>query len=382
MMITRRRFVALAASSGGALFIPKIIFAAAETDRRFVFVIQRGAADGLHILAPYAEPEYAKLRGPISSDIGEATKLDSSFALHPALVETAKMYKAGEALFAHAVATAYRDRSHFDGQNVLETGGRTPYELKDGWMNRLTALLPKQKVAPIALAPTMPMALRGSAETTSYAPLALPEPNDDLLTRVGLLYQRDPVLHPLWSAAMETRNMATKDERGQDPAALGKLAATLLARENGPRIAMIETGGWDTHTHQVARLALLLKGFDAMLAAMRDGLGQSWGKTTVLVATEFGRTAAENGSRGTDHGTAAVVMLIGGAVKGGRIIADWPGLSQSALYESRDLKPTMALDALIAGAAGESFSLDPQLVMRAVFKDGSGSKPVTGLIRT
>jgi uncharacterized protein (DUF1501 family) len=381
-MITRRRFLALAASSGGALFIPRITFAAAETDRRFVFVIQRGAADGLHIVAPYAESEYAKLRGPFASEIDNATKLDASFALHPSLVETAKMYKAGEALFVHAVATAYRDRSHFDGQNVLETGGRAPYELKDGWMNRLTSLIPKQKAAPIALAPTMPMALRGLAETTSYAPSALPEPNDDLLARVGLLYQRDPLLHPLWSAAMETRMMATKEAGGQDPAALGKLAATFLARANGPRIAMIETSGWDTHTQQAARLARLLTGFDGMLAAMRDGLGQSWGKTAVLVATEFGRTAAENGSGGTDHGTAALVMLIGGAVKGGRIVADWPGLSPSALYENRDLKPTMALDALIAGAAGESFSLDPQLVMRSVFKDGSGAKPVTGLIRS
>jgi uncharacterized protein (DUF1501 family) len=381
-MITRRRFLALAASSGGALFVPRITFAAAETDRRLVFVIQRGAADGLHIVAPYAEPEYAKLRGPFASEIDNATKLDASFALHAALVETAKMYKAGEALFVHAVASAYRDRSHFDGQNVLETGGHAPYELKDGWMNRLTALLPKQKAAPIALAPTVPMALRGPAETTSYAPSALPEPNDDLIARVSLLYQRDPLLHPLWSAAIETRNMTAKDERGQDPAALGKLAATLLAAANGPRIAMIETGGWDTHTHQAARLALLLKGFDAMLAALRGGLGQSWAKTTVLVATEFGRTAAENGSGGTDHGTAALVMLIGGAVKGGRVIADWPGLSPSALYENRDLKPTMALDALIAGAAGESFSLDPQLVMRAVFKDGAGTKPITGLLRT
>jgi uncharacterized protein (DUF1501 family) len=379
-MITRRRFLALAASSGGALFIPQITFAAAETDRRFVFIIQRGAADGLHIVAPYAEPEYAKLRGPLASEINEATKLDATFALHPALVETAKMYEAGEALFVHAVATAYRDRSHFDGQNVLETGGRAPYELKDGWMNRLTALLPKQKGAPIALSPTVPMALRGRAETTSYAPSALPEPNHDLLARVGLLYQRDPLLHPLWSAAMETRNMATK-ERAQDPAALGKLAATFLARANGPRIAMIETSGWDTHTHQVARLARLLGGFDAMLAAMRDGLGRSWAKTTVLVATEFGRTAAENGSGGTDHGTAALVMLIGGAVRGGRIIADWPGLSQAALYENRDLKPTMMLDALIAGAAAESFSLDPQLVMRTVFENESGAKPVTGLLR-
>ena len=134
---------------------------------------------------------------------------------------------------------------------------------------------------------------------------------------------------------------------------------------------MLETSGWDTHTQQAARLARLLRGFDAMLAAMRDGLGKSWAKTTVLVATEFGRTAAENGSGGTDHGTAALVMLIGGAVKGA-----------AQLYENRDLKPTMALDALIAGAAGESFSLDPELVMREVFKHASGAKPVIGLLRT
>lgn len=381
-MITRRRFLALAASSGGALLIPRITFAAADTDRRFVFVIQRGAADGLHIVAPYAEPEYAKLRGPFASEIDAATKLDAVFALHPALVETAKMYKAGEALFVHAVATAYRDRSHFDGQNVLETGGRAPYQLKDGWMNRLTALLPKQKAAPIALAPTVPMALRGSAESTSYAPSALPEPNNDLLTRVGLLYQRDPLLHPIWSAAMETRAMAANEGPGRDLANLGKLAASFLARDNGPRIAMIETNGWDTHTRQAARLARLLKGFDAMLAAMRDGLGQSWAKTTVLVATEFGRTAAENGSGGTDHGTASLVMLIGGAVKGGRTVADWPGLSPSALYENRDLKPTMALDALIAGAAGETFSVDPNLVMRTIFKEGTAARPITGVIRS
>jgi uncharacterized protein (DUF1501 family) len=381
-MITRRRFLALAASSGGALFVPKITFAAAETDQRFVFVIQRGAADGLHIVAPYAESEYANLRGAIAFEIGNATKLDASFALHPALVETAKMYQAGEALFVHAVATAYRDRSHFDGQNVLETGGRAPYEVKDGWLNRLSALSTKRKAAPIAFAPTVPAALRGAAEVTSYAPSALPDPQGDLFNRVDMLYRDDPLLHPIWSAAMETRAMAANEGPGRDPASLGKLAASFLARTNGPRIAMIETVGWDTHNQQAARLARLLGGFDAMLAAMRSGMGNVWARTTILVATEFGRTAAVNGTGGTDHGTAAAVMLIGGAVKGGRVIADWPGLSQSALYENRDLKPTMALDALIAGAAGESLSIDPELVMRTIFKEGTGARPITGLIRS
>lgn len=381
-MISRRHFLSLASAGGALLVAPRIAFAAAETDRRFVFIIQRGAADGLHIVAPYADPDYAKMRGAIAVDPAATTKLDGTFALHPALAETAKIYKAGEALFVHAVASPYRDRSHFDGQNVIETGGSAPYQVKDGWLNRLSTLFPKSKTPPIAFASTVPMALRGAAEVTSYAPSALPEPNADLLGRVSMLYQDDPLLHPLWSAAMETRGIAGNQGLGQDPASLGKLAASFLARADGPRIAMIETIGWDTHNQQEARLARLLAGFDAMLAAVRAGMGKAWAKTTVLVATEFGRTVAVNGTNGTDHGTASAAMLIGGAVKGGRVLADWPGLSPSALYENRDLKPTMALDALIAGAAGESLIVDPELVTRTIFKEGAGGKPITGLIRS
>lgn len=381
-MISRRRFLSLASAGGALLVAPRIAFAAAETDRRFVFIIQRGAADGLHIVAPYADPDYAKMRGAIAVDPAATTKLDGTFALHPALAETAKIYKAGEALFVHAVASPYRDRSHFDGQNVIETGGSAPYQVKDGWLNRLSTLFPKGKTPPIAFASTVPMALRGAAEVTSYAPSALPEPNADLLGRVSMLYLDDPLLHPLWSAAMETRGIAGNHGLGQDPASLGKLAASFLARADGPRIAMIETIGWDTHNQQEARLARLLAGFDAMLAAVRAGMGKAWAKTTVLVATEFGRTVAVNGTNGTDHGTASAAMLIGGAVKGGRVLADWPGLSPSALYENRDLKPTMALDALIAGAAGESLIVDPELVTRTIFKEGAGGKPITGLIRS
>jgi uncharacterized protein (DUF1501 family) len=381
-MISRRHFLSLASAGGALLVVPRIAFAAAETDRRFVFIIQRGAADGLHIVVPYADPNYPKMRGAIAVDPAATTKLDGSFALHPALAETAKIYKAGEALFVHAIASPYRDRSHFDGQNVIETGGSAPYQVKDGWLNRLSTLFPKGKTPPIAFAPTVPMALRGAAETTSYAPSALPEPNADLLARVGMLYQDDPLLHRLWSAAMETRGIAGNQGPGQDPASLGKLAASFLARADGPRIAMIETIGWDTHNQQDARLARLLAGFDAMLAAVRAGMGKAWAKTTVLVATEFGRTVAVNGTNGTDHGTASAAMLIGGAVKGGRVLADWPGLSPSALYENRDLKPTMALHALIAGAAGESLIVDPELVTRTIFKEGAGGKPITGLIRS
>ena len=382
-MVSRRHFLRVAAAGAGAMLVaPQIVFASVETERRFVFVIQRGAADGLNIVVPYAEPAYATLRGPLAIDIDRATNLDGTFALHPSLAQMAQMYREKQALFVHAIASPYRDRSHFDGQNVLETGGRAPYQVKDGWLNRLVAMLPASRENAIALAPTVPLALRGSVQVSSYAPSALPSASDDLLTRVSALYEADPQLRSLWTSAMNARGLAGNASARQDPASVGKLAAGFLARPDGPRIAMIETGGWDTHSAQNARLANQLKALDAMLASLRDGLGPAWDKTTVLVATEFGRTAAANGTGGTDHGQASVAMLVGGAVAGGRVQADWPGLRTADLYESRDLKPTTSLDALIAGAAAESLGLDPQRTASTLFGGASTKHATTGLIRT
>src|ERR1700744_5317464 len=185
-MITRRNFLWCAGAGVGAMVVgPRIAFASVASDRRFVFVIQRGAADGLNIVVPYADPAYATLRGPLAIDTSSsslAVKLNDTFALHPSLVETAKMYAAGQALFVHAVASPYRDRSHFDGQNVLETGGTAPYQVKDGWLNRLVGMMPgamsttsTQHENAIAFAPTVPMALRGTANVASYAPSGLPQ---------------------------------------------------------------------------------------------------------------------------------------------------------------------------------------------------------------
>nr|WP_321945862.1 DUF1501 domain-containing protein [Paraburkholderia sp. J10-1] len=382
VMVSRRHFLRVAAAGAGAMLVaPQIVFASVATERRFVFVIQRGAADGLNIVVPYAEPAYATLRGPLAIDIDRATKLDGTFALHPSLVQLAQMYGEKQALFVHAIASPYRDRSHFDGQNVLETGGRAPYQVKDGWLNRLVAMLPASRENAIALAPTVPLALRGPVQVSSYAPSALPAASDDLLTRVSALYEADPQLRSLWMSAMNARGLAGDASARQDPASVGKLAASFLARPDGPRIAMIETSGWDTHSAQNARLANQLKALDTMLASLRDGLGAAWDKTTVLVATEFGRTAAANGTGGTDHGQASVAMLVGGAVAGGRVQADWPGLRTADLYESRDLKPTASLDALIAGAAAESLGLDPQRTASTLFGEAGAKNAATGLIR-
>jgi len=354
--------------------------ASVATEQRFIFIIQRGAADGLDILQPYGDPAYAGLRGQL---IGDAKRipLDGLFALHPSLVETGKMYAQQQALFVHAVASPYRDRSHFDGQNVLETGGTRPYEVRNGWLNRLAAMLPQTRSEAIAIASTMPAALRGPTSVLSYAPSVAATPSDDVMMRAATLYDRDPQLHALWAEALDTQKMAGVQSNNQSPSGLGKLTAGFLSRPDGPRIAMLETGGWDTHSAQLLRLNVRLKALDALLVSLRDGLGPIWGNTTVLVATEFGRTAAVNGTGGTDHGTGTVAMLVGGAVKGGRVIADWPGLSAANLYEGRDLRPTARLDSLIAAVAGESLRLDPARVMRGLFPGVPADTPMGGLIR-
>ena len=247
--------------------------------------------------------------------------------------------------------------------------------------------LPKAQNEAIAFAATIPMALRGKMEVSSYAASHLPQAPDDLLLRVGQLYADDSQLNLLWQAAMQANNMADDVSAKQDPASLGKLAASFLSKANGPRIAMIETGGWDTHSGQEARLSRQLSSLDQLIAAMRVGLGDAWQKTIIIVATEFGRTAAANGTGGTDHGTGSVALILGGDVGGGRVIADWPGLSQSNLYESRDLNPTINLDTLIASLASASFGLDNTLVAKTLFPESANHKSMSnklldGLIKT
>ena len=385
-MLTRRSFLTAASGTGAMtlLGLPKMAFARTKSERRFVFIIQRGAADGLNIVAPVGDPDHASLRGDFSPELASGNKLNSFFTLHPALPETANMYAAKEALFGHAVASPYRDRSHFDGQNVLETGGSAAYRLKDGWMNRLLTLLPPDEGRALALSSTLPMALRGAHEVSSYALSQLPSPSDDLLARVGALYEADQQLHGLWSAAMDTRMKAGDTMNaalgGQKGAATGTLAARMLLGD-GARVAMIETNGWDTHSGQRGRLSAQLRELDQTLASLKAGLGTQWADTLVVVATEFGRTVRPNGTGGTDHGQASAAMLLGGAVSGGRVIADWPGLKQSDLYEGRDLKPTMDLDSLVAAALSQHYALESARVMTKLFPENRGRALQQQLIR-
>jgi uncharacterized protein (DUF1501 family) len=381
----RRSLLAGSLLGAGSLALPRLAFAQGAGSRNLLFVLLRGAADGMAMLAPVGDPGFEALRDASLADYEGAPRIGSFFAVHPALAEIAKSAAAGETLFVHAAATAYRERSHFDGQNLLESGGTAPYATKDGWLNRLAGLMNEGAPAPLralAIAPAVPLALRGDAPVSNYAPSALPQASEDLLARVSLLYGADGELGPLWARALETRAMAADDglKNLRDASAAGELAASLMRGAGGARIGMIELGGWDTHANQRGAFARSARQLDALLAAYRTGMGAAWADTMVVVATEFGRTARLNGTGGTDHGTASAALVMGGAVRGGRVIADWPGLADGKLYEGRDLAPTTSLESVIAGAVAEHLRLDPKLAMSRLFP-GRSDAPLSGIIR-
>jgi uncharacterized protein (DUF1501 family) len=381
MDLSRRSLLATLGAAAPLVAVPRIAFARAETDQRFVLIILRGAMDGLGAVPPVGDPHYRSARGELAQQ-GPAM-IDGMFAFHPALEQTAAMVSAGEGLVVHAVASPYRDRSHFDGQNVLETGGTSPYEYKDGWLNRLLPLLPAGAHA-LAVAPAVPPVLRGRVGVESYAPSKLPDPTQDYLDRVALLYRDDAQLHALWDRAIAARTTAQGIDgmKGMSAGAganalpgLAKIAAEFLSRPGGVRVAVMEADGWDTHSGQAGRLANQLRQLDQCFAALKAGLGPAWANTVVVAATEFGRTVQVNGTGGTDHGTASAAFVLGGAVKGGHVLADWPGLAQSARFEGRDLKPTTDLRALLLAASAKHLGIDPTRAARALFPEAPGLKP-------
>ncbi|MGL3822708.1 DUF1501 domain-containing protein [Sphingopyxis sp. R3-92] len=372
MNLSRRSIILSGITVAAAGALPGLAYAAAGTPKRLVFVIQRGGADGLAIVAPTGDPAFADARRAMADETAGGARLDAMFTLHPAMATTANLYSGKQAHFAHAVATGYRDRSHFDGQNMLEGGGSRPYGRDDGWVGRLLALLPAAERDAIAIAPAVPLALRGSVQVGTYAPSRLPQADADLIVRLTALYQNDPLLHPLWDSAIRTQELAGDigGNNGRNGAELGKLAASLMLPADGARIMMVETGGWDTHSGQRGRLAAQLRGLDQLIGALQTGLGAAWTDTLVIVATEFGRTVEVNGTGGTDHGTASTAMLLGGGLnEGGKVSADWPGLGSAARYEGRDLKPTRGLESVIAGAVAHHYALDPAYLMKRLYPD-------------
>jgi uncharacterized protein (DUF1501 family) len=410
MHTSRRRFLIGAGALAASATIPNALFAYTGGSSRLVVVILRGALDGLAAVPPYGDPNYASLHRELAiaapGGPDGALALNNTFGLHPSLSFLHDRFAAGELLVFDAVASPYRDRSHFDGQNVLENGLAKPIGSADGWLNRALAALPRSGGRSgdraVAISQNVPLILRGEAAVISKSPQATPDVDEDLLTRLADLYSNDDWFSARLSEAMQTEKMVSgaNVDSAADSSAMGKesakaaypnrvgavarMASELMRSDGGPEIAVIEASGWDTHANQGGAkgiLATRLAGLDQGLKSLADGLGPLWRQTAVLVVTEFGRTAAVNGTRGTDHGTGGCAFLVGGAVRGGQVIADWPGLARTALLDNRDLKPTLDLRSVFKAVLDEHMHVDATTLAKRVFPDSSGARPLQGLIR-
>jgi len=411
--------------ASGVLFawahLPKVAMAEGR-DPRLLVIVLRGALDGLAAVAPVGDPDYQALRGDKILRLdgpSPALRLDRFFALNPAMPNLHRLYTAGQASIVHAVATPYRERSHFDGQDVLESGLAAPGATDTGWLNRaLSAMEPGGRVDPgnrkaFAVGPVTPLVVRGPAPVLSWTPPRLPPAGEDTLMRLLDLYRHNDAA---LARALEERiglaaiaragGMETEPQPGQPspgaaqagqprpPAAQANQvrayfaesagsAAKFMARPDGPRVGALAFDGWDTHADEGAvngRLAALLGALDGAMAAIEAGMGAAWRDTVVAVVTEFGRTARINGTEGTDHGTATIALLAGGAVKGGRVIADWPGLKTANLRDQRDLKPTTDLRAVIKGVLRDHLRMPDTMLTAKVFPESTSAKPLTGLV--
>lgn len=389
----RRHVLGLGAAVAFAPFIPKMASAAVFGDPRLIVVVLRGGLDGLAMLPPIGDPDYAAARR-VYLDKRTGTPplpLDGLFALDSNMKTLADLYRRGEALFVDAVAIPYRTRSHFDGQDVLESGMRGPGHTQSGWLARATTALRRAEVSRprrgLAVGALEPLIMRGAEGTLSWAPSTLPELAPQSTAAIAEAFRdADPEIAAALLSAIETDRLAGRERLrlpkriGEAPSFLDVVggSARLMAAPDGPRIAAISSGGWDTHANGL-HVHDLLSTLDAAIAQIRDELTSHWRETAVLVVTEFGRTVAVNGTAGTDHGTATVATLVGGAVKGGRVIADWPGLAPKALYEGRDLMPTRSLWSVVKGVLSDFLAIDTATIEGHILPESSDIRPLTGL---
>lgn len=389
----RRRTLLRSALAAGALGPLATLSFAGVTRRdnaRFVMVILRGGMDGLYAVPAPGDPDFAAARGALAQYASPPLPLDATFALHPNLVQLHAMHGRGELNVVHAVGLSYRDRSHFDAQQVLESGGARPYELSSGWLGRALG-----DTRGIALSTTVPLVLRGPAKVDTWAPSALPDPSADLVSRLERLYADDAALATALARAKalhfdpammgETAAPAMAGEKRAGAfVALAQRAAEFLAQPAGPRAAVLELGGWDSHANEAlpnGPTATVLRVLDTGLGALRDGLvaAGAWRDTVVVVATEFGREVAINGTMGTDHGSGGAAFVLGGAVRGGRVLTDWPGLAKAQRHEGRDLRTTTDLRAVLKGILSDHLRVATRTLNGDVFPGSEAVRPLAML---
>ena len=404
----------------------------AQAGKKLVVIICRGGMDGLSVAPPVGDPQYHALRGAIAipgfGEPGGALKLDSTFGLHPMLASVHKLALSGQARIAPAVASPDRARSHFEAQDVLESGGAVVYGTSSGWLNRsLEAMGPAGKVKAISVGPTAPLLLRGKVEAASWSPGGGGERDHRLPGILQDLYAGDPLLGPALASGLTTQAMAKvaiADANGMaaaspdmtamappstpnDPSmaaqtgagaaqyalrqgapAARKLGATLagfMTQPDGKQVAGVSFDGFDTHANQGAaqgQLAQRLAYLDAFIDGLVTGLGPAWKDTVIVTATEFGRTARVNGTAGTDHGTASTALVLGGGLKSGGIIGDWPTLQQAKLFENRDTAPTLDMRGLFKGVLTEHMGVERRALDSAIFPDSAAVAPAAGIVAT
>ena len=398
---TRRGFLTAAGALTAWSFAPQFASAAPGRDPRFLTVILRGGMDGLAVAEPQFDPDFERARAGLAlgaDGSAPGLALANGFLLNPRLSTIHDLYSAGQATIFHAVASPYRDRSHFDGQDVLESGMPVTGQTGSGWLNRAMMQLGKAgsvRAGGLAIGPTVPLIMRGQASTLTWAAGGVRPAGTDARDRLMAFYEAsDPALASIFSRGLQLEKIADTGDQSMAPGEDEKLknssfvkgmemAGKLFSDPNGPRIGVIDLDGWDTHAGEEPEgenLGKALSELDAGMAALKASLGSNWSDTVVSVITEFGRTVRMNGTEGTDHGTATVAFLLGGAVKGGRVVADWPGLSDAALYEGRDLKPTTDLRSILKGALRDHLGIDEAALTKAVFPGSESAKPMDGLL--
>jgi uncharacterized protein (DUF1501 family) len=403
--IGRRRFLGVGGALVGSMFLPRLASAEGR-DPRFISIVLRGALDGLAAVAPLGDPAYEAARKAMVLSMDgphPPIPLDGFFALNPRMPCLGRLFASGEALLVHAVASPYRGRSHFDGQDVLESGAPGTGQTESGWLNRVIGALPRGDrigIEGLALGADVPLIMRGPAPVATMLPPGFRAAPQDTRDRLLDLYRHtDPLLESRLAEAIELDEQLGGDtgRRALDAEgsgetnpqmrvfrAAGASAGRLMSKPEGPRVGAISFVGWDTHASEGpigGRLGGLLAALDQAIDGLHDELKPVWRDVVIVVTTEFGRTVLMNNSAGTDHGIASVAFVLGGAVEGGRVLTDWPGLTTPALYDGRDLMPTTDLRAVLGGVLADHLGLPRQTLASDIFPGTSDLKPIQGLLR-
>lgn len=395
-MLNRRHFLALSAATASLAIAPAAAFAASADDPRFMFIFLRGGMDGLSAVPTPNDPIYQSLRPSIAVSASDALPLDDTFALHPALTGLHEMFSNSEATIFHGISSPNRERSHFEAMRHLEQGGDTLDSISTGWLARtLSAHYGQEETAGIALSQALQTSFLGAENVLTWAPSRIPAAPDRFLDQLDGLYASSLVLQKALDDGRTANEIAATQTNGEldneetdnsmvavqsgSPQDLARSAGQFLALDDGPRIAMMDIGGWDTHDNQVNDLNQQLPMLDQSLQQLKSSLGNAWQYTAVLVMTEFGRTVAENGTGGTDHGTAGAAFLLGGAVAGGQVQADWRGLSEDNLLEGRDLVPTTDARSVMKAILVDHLGMTIQLAESEIFPDSTDAAKTQGL---